>query len=102
MCDSFGKIKKGFEFENIVFVFRFGVVFVCREKIRKKVKVKVRRRIWIVIYIYIYLSIFYGINFWGLISKFKFIDYGILVRIVNFVKFFILININMKFWNIGV
>lgn len=45
LCDSLGKIKKGLELENIVFVFRSGVVFVCREKIRKKVKAKVKRRI---------------------------------------------------------
>jgi hypothetical protein len=42
LCDSLGKIKKGLDLENIVFVFRSGVVFVCREKIKKKIKSKVR------------------------------------------------------------
>ncbi|XP_061171231.1 protein still life, isoform SIF type 1-like isoform X4 [Saccostrea echinata] len=43
LCDSLGKIKKGLDLENIVFVFKSGVVFVCREKIKKKVKTKDKR-----------------------------------------------------------
>jgi len=42
ICDSLGKIKKGLELENIIFVFKTAVVFMCREKIKKK-KTKVNR-----------------------------------------------------------
>ncbi|XP_064601963.1 protein still life, isoform SIF type 1-like isoform X2 [Liolophura sinensis] len=34
--ESLGKIKKGMEFENTVFVFRMGVVFLTREKVKRK------------------------------------------------------------------
>ncbi|KAK3097345.1 hypothetical protein FSP39_008828 [Pinctada imbricata] len=40
MCDSLGKVKKGLDLENIVFVFKSGVVFICREKVKKKIKPK--------------------------------------------------------------
>ena len=42
ICDSLGKIKKGMDPENIIFVFKSAVVFLCREKIKKKTKTKVR------------------------------------------------------------
>ncbi|XP_056015232.1 protein still life, isoforms C/SIF type 2-like isoform X5 [Ostrea edulis] len=45
LCDSLGKIKKGLDLENIVFVFRSGVVFVCREKIKKKIKSKDKKAV---------------------------------------------------------
>lgn len=36
ICDSLGKIKKGLDLENIIFVFKSAVVFLCREKVKKK------------------------------------------------------------------
>ena len=36
ICDSLGKVKKNLDLENIVFVFRTGVVFLCRERVKKR------------------------------------------------------------------
>lgn len=40
VTDYLGKVKKSAEFENVVFVFKAGVTFLCRERLkRKKTKV---------------------------------------------------------------
>lgn len=36
VSDSLGKIKKGTELESTVFVFKTGVVFLCRERLKKR------------------------------------------------------------------
>ncbi|XP_071133546.1 protein still life, isoform SIF type 1-like isoform X4 [Mytilus edulis] len=36
ICDSLGKVKKNLDLENIVFVFKTGVVFLCRERIKRR------------------------------------------------------------------
>ncbi|XP_053396919.1 protein still life, isoform SIF type 1-like isoform X1 [Mercenaria mercenaria] len=36
VSDSLGKIKKGTELESTVFVFKTGVVFLCRERLKRK------------------------------------------------------------------
>ena len=42
MTDYLGKVKKTTDFENIVFVFKMGVVFLCCERHkRRKSKVSV-------------------------------------------------------------
>lgn len=44
VSDSLGKIKKGTELESTVFVFKTGVVFLCRERLKKR-KSKVVRAV---------------------------------------------------------
>ena len=34
--DHLGKVKKSTEFENVVFVFKAGVTFLCRERLKRK------------------------------------------------------------------
>lgn len=36
VSDSLGKIKKGTELESTVFVFKTGVVFLCRERLKRR------------------------------------------------------------------
>lgn len=36
--DFLGKIKKGTDLENVVFVFKTGIVFLCRERVKRKFK----------------------------------------------------------------
>ncbi|XP_036357057.1 protein still life, isoform SIF type 1 isoform X5 [Octopus sinensis] len=36
--DFLGKIKKGTDLENVVFVFKTGIVFLCRERVKRKLK----------------------------------------------------------------
>jgi hypothetical protein len=36
MTDYMGKVKKSTDFENIVFVFKMGVVFLCCEKQKRR------------------------------------------------------------------
>lgn len=46
VTDHLGKVKKSAEFENIVFVFKAGVTFLCRERLkRKKSKVTHKERL---------------------------------------------------------
>ncbi|XP_055889576.1 protein still life, isoform SIF type 1-like isoform X3 [Biomphalaria glabrata] len=36
IADHMGKVKKSAEFENVVFVFKAGVTFLCRERLKRK------------------------------------------------------------------
>ena len=36
VSDSLGKVKKGTELESTVFVFKSGVVFLCRERLKRR------------------------------------------------------------------
>ena len=36
VSDSLGKVKKGTELESTVFVFKTGVVFLCRERLKRR------------------------------------------------------------------
>ena len=36
VTDSLGKIKKGTELQSTVFVFKTGVVFLCRERLKRR------------------------------------------------------------------
>lgn len=46
--DFLGKIKKGTDLENVVFVFKTGIVFLCRERVKRKLK-KVNNTLTIII-----------------------------------------------------
>ena len=46
VSDSLGKIKKGTELESTVFVFKTGVVFLCRERLKRRKSRGVSYYLW--------------------------------------------------------